>query len=80
MHVRTPPRRIKRFDESFIYSGNENPNRLLLRCYNFLAVQRIDVTYVRIPLSHVHRRVARAAPDIRYVIALGYGTNAGIGS
>lgn len=59
---------------SFIYSGNENPNRLLLRCYNFLPSNVL--TYVRtyVPTSRTYRHVV-ASPDIRYVIALGYGTN-----
>lgn len=58
---------------SFIYSGNENPNRLLLRCYNFLPFSTYVLTYV------LRARIAASPrpPDIRYVIALGYGTNVG---
>lgn len=50
---------------SFIYSGNENPNRLLLRCYNFLPSNVL--TYVRtyVPLARIAASPRRLIYQIR---------------
>lgn len=46
---------------SFIYSGNENPNRLSLRCYIFLpGSEPRRARYLRTYLLRVHDRVHRS--------------------
>lgn len=55
--------RVLNDSAGFIYSGNENPNRLSLRCYIFLPEERPRVRSV---FTHTYASVHRSLSSIEY--------------